>query len=86
MSILSSFALKPNMFFSQSHFPQKGVWWRDRELLQNCLIIFLALPPVQQHGRPGGIGPGAIQYYWRRFELGVTELRAGDRLDPADSD
>ena len=73
-------------WFSQSYFPQKGIWWRDRGLLQNCPIIFPALPPVQRHGRRGGIGPGAIQYYWRRFELGVTELRARDRLDPFDSD
>ena len=68
-------------WFSQSYFTQKGIWRRDRELLQNCPIIFPALPPVQRHGRRGGIGPGAIQYYWRRFELGVTELRVGDRLD-----
>ena len=65
-------------WFSQSYFPQKGIWRRDRGLLQNCPIIVHALPPVQRHGRPGGIGPGAIQYYWRRFELGVTELRARD--------
>ena len=73
-------------WFSQSYFPQKGIWRRDRELLQNCPIIFPALPPVQRYGRRGGIGPGAIQYYWRRFELGVMELRARDRLDPFDSD
>ena len=73
-------------WFSQSYFTQKGIWRRDRELLQNCPIIFPALPPVQRYGRRGGIGPGAIQYYWRRFELGVMELRARDRLDPFDSD
>ena len=47
-------------WFSQSYFTQKGIWRRDRGLLQNCPIIFPALPPVQRHGRPGGIGPGAI--------------------------
>ena len=75
-----------NTWFSQSYFTQKGIWRRDRGLLQNCPIIFPALPPVQRHGRRGGIGPGAIQHYWRRFELGVMELRARDRLDPFDSD
>ena len=62
-------------WFSQSHFPQKGVCWRDRELLQNCPIVFLALRPGVRAGGRGGSAKTAIRYYWLRLALGVTPLR-----------
>ena len=48
---------------------------RDRRLLQNCLINFLAIPPVYRPGCAGAIPPGASQYYCQRFAPRVEELR-----------
>ena len=48
---------------------------RDRRLLQNCLINFLAIPSVYRPGCAGAIPPGASQYYRQRFAPRVEELR-----------
>ena len=62
-------------WFSKSWFTKKGVLGRDRELLQNCPIIFLALRPGVRAGGRGGSAKTAIRYYWLRLALGVTSLR-----------
>ena len=62
-------------WFSQSWLTKRGVLGRDRELLQNCHIIFLALRPGVRAGGSGGFAKTAIRYYWLRLALGVTPLR-----------
>eukprot|EP01043_Picozoa_sp_COSAG02_P007060 COSAG02_NODE_207_length_29119_cov_41.071365_25_plen_73_part_00 len=55
-------------WFSQSWLTKRGVPRRDRELLENRPIIFLALRPRSRAGGRGGsakISPKVIDSDWR---------------------